>query len=214
MYKRQGYINVDNRKMSKSLGNFFTTREVAEKFGYEPVKFMMLQAHYRSPINYSLEIIEQCRAALDRLYNCRNNLDFAIANGTDAPGAEDAAFLEKADQRREQFIEAMEDDLNTADAIAALFELARDINSFTGAPRAKATLEQAAQIFDGLCDVLGLLYNRESGDVDAEIEALIEQRQQARRQRNFAEADRIRDELKAKGILLEDTPQGVKWKRA
>ncbi len=210
-WMHNGYINVDNRKMSKSLGNFFTTREVAEKFGYEPIKFMMLQAHYRSPINYSLEVIEQCKAALARLHTCRDNLDFALKSAADAPAEGDDALTAALEGRRKQFIAAMDDDLNTADGIAALFDLARDINTALAAPRGKGYLTAAAALFDELTGVLGLLYNRGGQSIDAEIEALIEQRQAARGAKNWAEADRIRDELKARGVVLEDTPQGVKW---
>lgn len=208
-----GYINVDNRKMSKSLNNFFTTREVANKFGYEPIKFMMLQAHYRSPINYSLEGIEQCKAALERLHNCRDNLDFQMGNPAEAATEGEDAFREKMDARVAQFVEAMDDDLNTADGIAALFDMARDINTFVTQPRSKETLSYAANRFDELCGVLGLLYNRSAGSLDSEVEDLIEQRQQARKAKNFALADEIRDKLSAMGILLKDTPQGVQWSR-
>lgn len=212
-----GYINVENHKMSKSLGNFFTVRDVADKYGYEPIKLMMLQAHYRSPINYSLEVITQCKASLERLHTCRDHLDFSLKSATGEPDAGEAAFLVKLGERKEQFIAAMEDDLNTADAISALFEMVRDINSYFAVPRTKNAIEKAAGLFDELCGVLGLLYDRaptaQSG-VDLEIEALIQARQQARRDKNFAEADRIRDELNAQGIVLKDTPQGVKWKRA
>ena len=211
-WMHNGYINVDNVKMSKSLGNFFTVRDVAEKYGYEPIRFLMISSHYRSPINYSTDIIEQCKATLSRLSSCRDTLDFALENA--AEGEADSDILAMFDKRRQQFIEAMSDDLNTADAIAALFELVRDINSNVIAANAnKGTVEAAIKIFDELADVLGLVYNREKEDLDSEIEALIEQRTQARKDRNWAEADRIRDELKAKGIVLEDTAQGVKWHR-
>ncbi len=212
-WMHNGYINVDNRKMSKSLNNFFTTREVANKFGYEPIKFMMLQAHYRSPINYSLEVIEQCRSALDRLHNCRDNLDFMLKNACDAPTQGEDAFMQQIDSRMAQFVEAMDDDLNTADGIAALFEMARDINTFVSETRSKAAVSYAIQKFDELCGVLGLLYNRKSNTLDEEVEALIEQRQAARKAKNFAEADRIRDQLLEMGILLKDTPQGVQWSK-
>ena len=211
-WMHNGYINVDNVKMSKSLGNFFTVRDVAEKYGYEPIRFLMISSHYRSPINYSTDIIEQCKASLARLYTCRDSLDFALENA--AEGEADSDILAMFDKRRQQFIEAMSDDLNTADAIAALFELVRDINSNVIAANAnKGTVEAAIKVFDELADVLGLVYNRKKEDLDSEIEALIEQRKQARKDRNWAEADRIRDELKAKGIVLEDTAQGVKWHR-
>lgn len=210
-----GYINVDNRKMSKSLNNFFTVREVGEKFGYEPVKFMMLQAHYRSPINYSLEVIEQCRAALDRLYTCRDALDFAIENAAGDETDEGKQFVEKLKSRVVQFIEAMDDDLNTADGIAALFELVRDANTFMRVPRPARPLKLAAEKIDELCDVLGLLYNRqkERGSDDGKIEQLVNERQQARKQKDWARADAIRDELAAMGVTLKDTAQGVQWSR-
>lgn len=211
-WMHNGYINVDNVKMSKSLGNFFTVRDVAEKYGYEPIRYLMISSHYRSPINYSTDVIEQCKASLTRLYTCRDNLDFALNNAADGDVSDEiAAMLNK---RREQFIAALNDDLNTADAISAVFELVRDINSkvITDAP-VKGNCEAAAKLFDELCDVLGLVYDRKKEDLDSEIEALIAQRTEARKSKNWAEADRIRDELKAMGIVLEDTAQGVKWHR-
>ncbi|WRS26556.1 cysteine--tRNA ligase [Oscillospiraceae bacterium MB08-C2-2] len=212
-WMHNGYINVDNRKMSKSLNNFFTVRDVAEKFGYEPIKYMMLQAHYRSPINYSLEVIQHCQAGLERLHTCRDNMDFALKSATDAPTEGEEAFSAALAQRIAQFEQAMDDDLNTADAIAALFEMVRDINAFLTQPRSKACVEEAISRFDTITQVLGLLYNRKKETLDSDIEELIEQRQQARKDKNFALADQIRDQLKAQGIVLEDTPQGVKFHR-
>ncbi len=206
-----GYINVDNRKMSKSVGNFFTIRDVAEKFGYEPIKFFYLQAHYRSPVNYSYEVIEQCKAALERLYVCRDSLDFAIKNHGPTDGSE-PDFYQLLENRRLQFVAAMDDDLNTADGLAALFELTRDCNTHFARPRAQGTAQAAAALFDELCAVLGILYNRaRPASLDAEIERLIAERQEARKAKNFARADEIRDMLAAKGIKLEGTPQGVTW---
>lgn len=209
-WMHNGYINVDNVKMSKSLGNFFTVRDVAEKYGYEPIRFLMISSHYRSPINYSTDIIEQCKASLSRLYTCRDSLDFALEKAVD--GEVSAEITEMLEKRRQQFIDAMNDDLNTADAIAAVFELVRDINSNVIVDNAvKGNCEAAIKMFDELCGVLGIVYNRKKESLDDEVEALIEQRIQARKDRNWAEADRIRDELKAMGIVLEDTAQGVKW---
>ncbi|MEG0272385.1 MAG: cysteine--tRNA ligase [Hydrogenoanaerobacterium sp.] len=213
-WMHNGYINVDNRKMSKSLNNFFTTRAVAEKYGYEPIKFMMLQAHYRSPINYSIEVIEQCTAALDRLHTCRDNLDFALKAAAESATEGEAVLMAQLPARREQFIAAMDDDLNTADGIAALFDLARDINTAVVQPRSAEYLNAAAAMFDELCAVLGLLYNRcekNLGSLEDEVEALITKRAEARKNKDYKLSDEIRDKLKDMGVVLEDTPQGVKW---
>ena len=213
-WMHNGFISVDNVKMSKSLGNFFTVRDVANEYGYEPIRYFLISSHYRSPINYSVDIIEQCKASLVRLYNCRESLDFAMKNATDETPANMEDIKAKLNSRKEQFITAMDDDLNTADAISAIFELVKDINTtvITDAPN-KELVETATTLFDELTGVLGLVYNRKTESLDDEIEKLIEARTQARKDRNWAEADRIRDELKAQGIVLEDTPQGVKWHR-
>lgn len=209
-WMHNGYINVDNVKMSKSLGNFKTVREIANVYGYEVIRYFLISSHYRSPINYSLEIIEQCKSALERLYTCRESLDFALKNAKDIP--DDEELIKKLNSHREQFITAMDDDLNTADGVAAVFELVKDINtSILDKEVSKNVCQTAAAVFDELCDVLGILYNRKNNDVDSDIEALIEERQQARANKDWATADRIRDELKAKGIILKDTPQGVTW---
>ena len=212
-WMHNGYINVDNVKMSKSLGNFFTVRDVAEKYGYEPIRYLMISSQYRSPINYSVDIIEQCKASLQRLYTCRNNLDFALENATDTVPENAEEIKKQLDSRREQFIEAMDDDLNTADGISAVFELVKDINVNVIDSKSAELIKYAINLFDELTNVLGLVYNRDTGSLDEEIEKLIEARQNARKEKNWAEADRIRDELKAQGIVLEDTPQGVKWHR-
>ena len=208
-WMHNGFINVDNHKMSKSLGNFFTVRDVAEKYGYEPIRYMMVSCQYRSPINYSYEVIEQAKNSLERLYTCRNNIDFALKNAKD--GGEAPEFIEK---RKQEFIAAMDDDLNTADALAAIFMLVRDINTLIAEGAGKTALEACADMFDQLTGVLGLVYNRKTEALDSDIEALIEQRTAARKAKDFKTADEIRDKLKAMGIVLEDTPQGVKWTRA
>lgn len=213
-WMHNGYINVDNVKMSKSLGNFFTVRDVAEKYGYEPIRYLLISAQYRSPINYSTDIIEQCIAALNRLYTCRVSLDFELKNAVDAEHDGDKAIIDGFDKYREQFISAMDDDLNTADAIASIFELVRDINTnVVGKTPSKALVEGAIAMFDELTGVLGLVYNRKTETLDSDVEALIEARTNARKEKNWAEADRIRDQLKEMGIVLEDTAQGVKWHR-
>lgn len=213
-WMHNGYINVDNVKMSKSLGNFFTVRDVAEKYGYEPIRYLLISAQYRSPINYSTDIIEQCISALNRLYTCRDSLDFELKNASDAEHDGDRAIIDGFGKYREQFIDAMDDDLNTADAIASIFELVRDINTnVVDKTPSKALVEGAISVFDELTGVLGLVYNRKTETLDSDIEALIEARTNARKEKNWAEADRIRDQLKEMGIVLEDTAQGVKWHR-
>ena len=207
-WMHNGFINVDNHKMSKSLGNFFTVRDVAEKYGYEPIRYLMISSQYRGPINYSVDIIEQGKNALDRLYTCRDNIDFALKNA-----AEGGKVPEFVGNRRNEFITAMEDDLNTADALAAVFSLVRDINTAIANGADKTALQECAKVFDELTGVLGLVYNRNTASLDSEIEALIEKRTEARKARDFKTADEIRDKLKEMGIILEDTPQGVKWTR-
>ena len=202
-----GYVNVDNRKMSKSLGNFFTVRDVAAEYGYGVIRLFAISAHYRSPINFSRDIMDQCKASLERLRTCRENLAFAIGNA--AEGSDE--LIAKANARRDQFIAVMDEDLNTANGLTALFELASDINSAKG--QSKAALEYAAGMFDQLSGVLGLFLAPKAEEIPAEIVAMAEQRTAARKARDFALADSLRDQIAAAGYLLEDTPQGPKLSR-
>ena len=210
-WMHNGYINIDNKKMSKSLNNFFTVRDVANAYGYEPIRYLMLASHYRSPINYSKEVIEQCIASLDRLYSCRKNLDFLLSHSEVGNISEElkGQFLKD----KEDFISAMEDDLNTAVALSSLFNLVRDINSAFGKKENLngGAIKFAMSLFDELSEILGLVYNRKTESLDEEIEALIEKREKARKEKNWVLADKIRDELIEKNIVLEDTQQGVKW---
>lgn len=208
-WMHNGYINVDNRKMSKSLGNFFTVREVAEKFGYEPIRYLMIASHYRSPINYSTEVIEHAAAALNRLYTCRDNLRFAIENAEEGE-CEMPSFIGSA---RADFINAMDDDLNTADALGILFTLVKNINKEISENAKKEVLLRCLSLLEELCGVLGIMYDKSQDEIDGEVEQLIEQRTAARKNRDFATADKIRDQLKTMGIELEDTKDGVKWRK-
>ncbi|HHX57470.1 MAG TPA: cysteine--tRNA ligase [Clostridiales bacterium] len=208
-WMHNGYINVDNKKMSKSLGNFFTAREVAKKYGYEVVRYMMVQAHYRSPISYSIELLDACKASLERLYNCRESLDRAIEVAKSGDITDEAKQI--FNQRKEQFITAMDDDLNTADGITAVFELVRDLNTMSAdSNTSKEQLTAGAKIFDELTDVLGLMYNRDKkSELPQEVLDLVQQRVQARKDKNFALADEIRDKISSLGYVVEETRQGT-----
>ena len=199
-----GYVNVDNKKMSKSLGNFFTVREVAAEYGYEAIRYFAVSAHFRTQINFSREVMDQCKAALSRLHTCRDNLEFAIKNASGT--GED--LIKKADIRRDQFIEAMDDDLNTANGLTAVFELASDINS--AKDQSRASLEYAADVFDTLTGILGFKLKKEEETIPADILEMVEQRVQAKKARDFARADALRAEITARGYIVEDTPQGPK----
>lgn len=207
-----GYINVNSQKMSKSLGNFFTVREIAEKYGYEPIRYLMISSHYRSPINFSEEIIMQCKSALERLYNFKENLIFAIKNSVD--NSENNISFD-LNLYKNKFVSAMDDDLNTADALSVIFELVKDINMniLSKSTTCKKTLNDILSLFDELTNVLGILYKKESACKISkeEIEKLIEERNNARKEKNWKLADKIRDELKSKNVIIEDTASGTKY---
>ena len=206
-----GYINVDNQKMSKSLGNFFTVRDVAQKYDYEVIRFFMLSAHYRSVINFADELLAQSEAGLNRLYNCISNLEFLETKAKNRElTAEENAVIEKLCAFREQFKTAMDDDLNTADAIAAIFDLAKFINSEEKSDWALGVFDAAKSMMRELGDVIGIFTRSTEDTISDEAKALIEKRAEARAQKDWATSDQIRDELLAMGIEVADTRQGVK----
>ncbi len=209
-WMHNGYINIDNKKMSKSAGNFFTIRDAAAEYGYEPLRYLLLQAHYRSPINYSVELIESCKASLERLYNCRESIDNAIKNAPQGVVSREAGKI--YENRRDQFITALNDDLNTADGIAALFELTRELNTMMlDIKTPKEQLEKGAAVFDEMTDILGILYNRNKEEaIPPEITELAEERKRARAAKDFALADSIREKITALGYKIEETRQGTK----
>ena len=203
-WMHNGFINVDNQKMSKSLHNFFTVRDVANLYGYEPIRYFMLTAGYRMPLNYTVDLIESCKNSLERLYTCRENLDFTLSKGNFGT---DESLKEKAAEAKQKFCTAMDDDLNTPDALAAVFDLVKDINTLSAAS-SKEALETAAAAFDEITGVLGLLYNRKKDEAPAEVTALVEKRAAAKKAKDWATADAIRAELTAMGWAVKDTAQG------
>ena len=209
------FLNIDNRKMSKSLGNFFTVREISEKYDLQALRFFMLSAHYRSPLNFSSDLMEAAKSGLDRIITATDNLKFLADNAKTETltDIEDDA-LTKTQNYVAAFEKAMDDDFNTADAIAAIFDLVKYANTTTNGDSSKAYVTALYELIVKLADVLGIVVEKKEELLDADIEALIQERQAARKERNFARADEIRDELLAKGIILEDTREGVKWKRA
>lgn len=210
-----GFINVDNEKMSKSKGNFFTLREIVAEVPYDVVRFFILSGHYRSPINFSRELMAAAGNGLDRIKNCYNSISFILNNAQDKEMSEEENKLVKeSDNFRKMFEEAMDDDFNTADAVTAIFEIVKFANVNINENSSKAFVKAILDEMVSLCDILGIKFTQEEKDPESEeIEALIEERQQARKNKDWATADRIRDELSARGIVLKDTPSGVQWSR-
>ena len=210
-----GYININNEKMSKSKGNFFTVRDIAKHYDLEVVRMFMLMAHYRSPVNFSDELLGQAQNALERLYNAKYQMEYLLENNkSEAASKDEKTWMDNLAQYKKGFIDAMNDDLNTADAIAAIFELVRDTNSNLSEASSREAVKAALDLFKELTGVIGLAAKEKETDLEAEVESLIAQRQEARKNKDFALADEIRDALLAKGIILEDTREGVKWKKA
>ena len=208
------FLNVNNQKMSKSLNNFLTARDALKEYDADVIRFLMLSGHYRIQLNFSNELLESAKASVERLYNAIGNLENLISEvKNEKMTDEEIKYLESLDTYRQRYIEKMDDDFNTADAISVLFDLIRDINSNIGINSSKELCEKALELIRELGLPLGILQKTTKADLEAEVEALIAERQQARKDRNFALADKIRDELKARGIELLDTPQGVRWKK-
>lgn len=208
-WMHNGYINVNNQKMSKSLGNFFTVRDILEKYDGEVIRFFMLSAHYRNPINFADTLMEQAKSAVERVYTCIENLEFLLSNAEDTPCDEE--LKNKLCGYKQKFIDAMDDDLNTADAIAAIFDIVYTANTEITSASGKEAIELALSLIRELGGVLGLFGKETKKSLDAEVEELIKKREEARKVKNWAEADAIRDKLKEMNIVLKDTPDGVKW---
>lgn len=215
-WMHNGFLNIDNKKMSKSKGNFFTVREVGEEYPYQTLRFFMLSgAHYRMPLNFSRELMEAAKNGLERIVTCAGNLAFLKKNAkTEKLKEEEAKFLETLQALNEKFDAAMEDDFNTADAAAAVFEIVKASNSALGEDSSREAVLAALSKLTLLCGVLGLSVEPQEEMLEEEIETLIQERQDARKQKNFQRADEIRDLLLSKGIVLEDTREGVRWKKA
>ena len=214
-WMHNGFLNIDNKKMSKSLGNFFTVRDISEKYDLQVLRFFMLSAHYRSPLNFSAELMEAAKNGLERIVTCVSNLNFLLEKAqTQEPGADEEKALVQAKEYVTKFDEAMDDDFNTADAISAIFELVKFANTSVGEGASAAFIRALKDEIVELMDICGLTAERQQEMLDEEIESLIQERQDARKAKNFARADEIRDLLAGKGIVLEDTREGVKWKRA
>ncbi|EDS76553.1 cysteinyl-tRNA synthetase [Clostridium botulinum C str. Eklund] len=213
-WMHSAYLNIDNKKMSKSLNNFFTTREILEKYDAEVVRLFMLSAHYRTPLNFSNELLQSAKASNERLYNAIGNLERLLDEvKIDKITEDEKEYVKNLNSYKEKYIEKMDDDFNTADAIAVIFDLVKDINTNINTESSKELVEYSLELIRELGKPLGILQKSTILDLNTEIEKLIEQRQQARKDRDWALADKIRDDLKARGIVLEDTPQGVRWKK-
>ena len=209
-WMHNGYINVNNQKMSKSLGNFLLVREIGKEFDLEAVRLFLLGAHYRNPVNFSRDLVEQSNAGLIRIRTARERL----AEAKEGPATDaDAAFIASLEEYKGKFCEAMDDDLNTADAIGVLFDYARAVNTFVSEPRSKEALDKAAVLFDDITRVLGILQHQKADEFPAEALALLEERAVVRKAKDWARADAIRDELKAMGFAVEDSKDGAKLKR-
>ena len=214
-WMHNGFLNIDNKKMSKSLGNFFTIRDIAEKYDLQVLRFFMLSAHYRSPLNFSAELMEASKNGLERILTCMDKLKELEAKAEGGQlTAEEAQRMAQADKLREKFEAAMEDDFNTADAVSAVFELVKLANSTADNSSTEEYVAGLRALIARLCSVLGIITERRIEVLDEEVEAMIAARQQARKEKNFALADEIRGKLLDMGIVLEDTREGVKWKRA
>lgn len=214
-WMHNAFLNIDNRKMSKSAGNFFTVRDIIEKYDPQVLRFFMLSAHYRSPLNFSAELMDAAANGYDRIVTSVSNLNYLLENATsDTMSEEEKKLAEEAKGFITKFDEAMDDDFNTADAIAAIFELVKFVNTNTDAESSREYLKALKEELVLLSDICGLLVEKKQEMLDGDIEALIEERQAARKAKNFQRADEIRNELSGKGIILEDTREGVKWKRA
>ena len=212
-WMHNGFINVDNQKMSKSLNNFFTVRDIAKEYDLEAVRMFMLSAHYRSPINFSREQIEAANASLNRLYTARNSLRFQMENGEDRPLNEaEKAFVERLKGYERRFDEAMDDDMNTADALGAIFELVKDANVTVVQGASREAAKAAMNSLEAICDVLGILSKKEE-ELPAEIAALVQERAEARKNRDWAKRDELRDRIIKAGYILEDTKQGQKVRK-
>nr|WP_308519988.1 cysteine--tRNA ligase [uncultured Stomatobaculum sp.] len=214
-WMHNAFLNIDNIKMSKSLGNFKTVRQISEEYDLQVLRFFMLSAHYRSPLNFSREMMDGVKASLDRILTATDHLRDCLAAAAERElTAEETAELAAFDALREKFEAAMDDDFNTADAISAVFEMVKRANITVTKESAAAYIRRVKELLEKLLEVLGIHAERKEESLDARVEALIEERQTARKEKNYARADEIRAELTAMGILLEDTKEGVKWKRA